>query len=44
MVATWKRCAASVTYVFRVNVRSNGLAVNPLGLTFMRFRADQAFR
>jgi type IV secretion system protein VirB5 len=35
---------ASVTYVFRERVVNNELAVNPLGLTIVRFRADQAFR
>ena len=34
---------ASVTYVFRENVKNNELAVDPLGLTIVRFRADQAF-
>jgi type IV secretion system protein VirB5 len=34
---------ASVTYVFREHVKNNELAVNPLGLTIVRFRADQAF-
>ena len=34
---------ASVTYVFRETVKNNELAVNPLGLTIVRFRADQAF-
>ena len=34
---------ASVTYVFREMVKNNELAVNPLGLTIVRFRADQAF-
>ena len=34
---------ASVTYVFRNMVRNHELAVNPLGLTILRFRADQAF-
>ena len=34
---------ATVTYVFRENVKNNELAVNPLGLTIVRFRADQAF-
>jgi type IV secretory pathway TrbF-like protein len=34
---------ASVTYVFRESVKNNELAVNPLGLTIVRFRADQAF-
>jgi len=38
-----ERWAASVTYVFRENVKNNELAVNPLGLTIVRFRADQAF-
>src|SRR6202034_713514 len=33
---------ASVTYVFRETVKNNELAVNPLGLTIVRFRADQA--
>jgi len=34
---------ASVTYVFRETVKNNELDVNPLGLTIIRFRADQAF-
>jgi type IV secretory pathway TrbF-like protein len=34
---------ASATYVFRETVKNNELAVNPLGLTIVRFRADQAF-
>jgi type IV secretion system protein VirB5 len=34
---------ATVTYVFRENVKNNELTVNPLGLTIVRFRADQAF-
>jgi len=34
---------ASVTYVFRDEVKNDELAVNPLGLTIIRFRADQAF-
>lgn len=38
-----ERWAASVTYVFRENVKNNELTVNPLGLTIVRFRADQAF-
>src|SRR4029078_10929809 len=38
-----ERWTASVTYVFRENVKNNELAVNPLGLTIVRFRADQAF-
>jgi type IV secretory pathway TrbF-like protein len=38
-----ERWTASVTYVFRDSVQNNELAVNPLGLTIVRFRADQAF-
>jgi type IV secretory pathway TrbF-like protein len=38
-----ERWTASVTYVFRENVKNCELAVNPLGLTIVRFRADQAF-
>ena len=38
-----ERWTVSVTYVFRENVKNNELAVNPLGLTIVRFRADQAF-
>lgn len=38
-----ERWVASVTYVFRENVKNNELAVNPLGMTIVRFRADQAF-
>jgi type IV secretory pathway TrbF-like protein len=38
-----ERWVASVTYVFRENVKNNELAVDPLGLTIVRFRADQAF-
>lgn len=38
-----ERWTASVTYVFRESVKNNELAVNPLGLTVIRFRADQAF-
>jgi len=38
-----ERWTASVTYVFRENVENNELAVNPLGLTIVRFRADEAF-
>jgi len=38
-----ERWTASVTYVFRENVKNNELTVNPLGLTIVRFRADQAF-
>jgi type IV secretion system protein VirB5 len=39
-----ERWTASVTYVFREIVKNNELAVNPLGLTIVRFRADQAFQ
>jgi type IV secretion system protein VirB5 len=38
-----ERWTASVTYVFRDVVKNNELAVNPLGITIVRFRADQAF-
>jgi type IV secretion system protein VirB5 len=38
-----ERWTATVTYVFREDVKNNELAVNPLGLTIVRFRADQAF-
>jgi type IV secretion system protein VirB5 len=38
-----ERWTASVTYVFRDSVQNNELAVNPLGLTIVRFRTDQAF-
>src|SRR5229473_2692919 len=38
-----ERWTATVTYVFRENVKNNELAVNPLGLTIVRYRADQAF-
>lgn len=38
-----ERWTASVTYVFRQRVENRALAVNPLGLTIVRFRADQAF-
>jgi type IV secretion system protein VirB5 len=38
-----ERWVASVTYVFRETVKNQELAVNPLGLTIVRFRADQAF-
>jgi type IV secretory pathway TrbF-like protein len=34
---------ASVTYVFRQNVKNDALSINPLGLTIVRFRVDQAF-
>ena len=38
-----ERWTASVTYVFRENVKNDELAVNPLGLAIVRFRVDQAF-
>src|ERR1700733_5448328 len=38
-----ERWTPTVTYVSRENVKNNELAVNPLGLTIIRFRADQAF-
>jgi type IV secretory pathway TrbF-like protein len=38
-----ERWTASVTYVFRETVKNDELAVNPLGLTIVRFRADEAF-
>jgi len=38
-----ERWTATVTYVFRENVKNNEFAVDPLGLTIVRFRADQAF-
>src|SRR6202034_1642230 len=38
-----ERWTATVTYVFRENVKNNELAVNLLGLPIVRFRADQAF-
>ena len=38
-----ERWTASATYVFRDVVQNNESAVNPLGLTIVRFRADQAF-
>ncbi len=38
-----EQLTASVTYVFRDSVRNQQLAVNPLGLTIIRFRVDQAF-
>jgi type IV secretory pathway TrbF-like protein len=34
---------ASVTYIFRDKVKNEELAVNPLGLSIVHFRADQAF-
>jgi type IV secretory pathway TrbF-like protein len=39
-----ERWVATVTYVFRDSVKNNELTVNPLGLTIVRFRADQAFQ
>jgi type IV secretory pathway TrbF-like protein len=39
-----ERWIASVTYVFADTVANDALAVNPLGLTIIRFRADQAFQ
>ena len=39
-----ERWPATVTYAFRDNVQNNALAVNPLGLSIVRFRADQAFQ
>jgi type IV secretion system protein VirB5 len=38
-----ERWTAGVTYVFAEHVANNALAFNPLGLTIVRFRADQAF-
>ena len=38
-----EKWVASVTYVFRETVKNEQLAVNPLGLTIIRFRSDQAF-
>jgi len=38
-----ERWTASATYVSRENVKNHELAVNSLGLTIVRFRADQAF-
>ena len=38
-----ERWTATVTYVFRDKVQNSELAVNPLGLTIIRFRADQGF-
>ena len=38
-----ERWTASVTYVFADHVQNDALAVNPLGLTIVRYRADQAF-
>ena len=38
-----ERWTASVTYVFRDAVQNDEIQVNPLGLTIVNFRADQAF-
>lgn len=38
-----EQLTASVIYVFRDSVHNQQLAVNPLGLTIIRFRVDQAF-
>ena len=38
-----ERWTATVTYVFSDQVKNDELAINPLGLTIVRFRADQAF-
>ena len=38
-----EQLTASVTYVFRDSVHNQQLAVNPLGLTIIQFRVDQAF-
>jgi len=38
-----ERWTASVTYVFRDAVQNGEIQVNPLGLTILTFRADQAF-
>ena len=38
-----EQLTASVTYVFRDSVHNQQLAVNPLGLTIIRFRVDQAY-
>lgn len=38
-----ERWTATVTYVFRDNVQNSEVAVDPLGLTIIRFRVDQAF-
>jgi type IV secretory pathway TrbF-like protein len=38
-----ERWTASVTYVFRSAVQNGEIQVNPLGLTIVNFRADQAF-
>lgn len=38
-----ERWTASVTYVFRNAVQNGDIQVNPLGLTIVKFRVDQAF-
>ena len=38
-----ERWIASLTYVFADTVANEALSVNPLGLTIIRYRADQAF-
>ena len=38
-----ERWTASVTYVFAEHVANDALSFNPLGLTIVRYRADQAF-
>lgn len=38
-----ERWIASVTYVFAEKVANEALSINPLGLTVIRYRADQAF-
>jgi type IV secretory pathway TrbF-like protein len=38
-----ERWIATVTYVFADTVQNEALSVNPLGLTILRYRADQAF-
>jgi type IV secretion system protein VirB5 len=38
-----ERWTVSVTYVFRPVVQNSEVQVNPLGLTLVKFRADQAF-
>jgi type IV secretory pathway TrbF-like protein len=38
-----ERWTASVTYVFHDVAQNNEIEVNPLGLTIINFRADQAF-
>jgi type IV secretory pathway component VirB8 len=42
-VAITRRKCSLITYVFRDNAKNNELSVNPLGLTIVRLRADQAF-